>query len=120
MLVLRIILRLKIVGSSTSTVLDVRGANSDVDAVWTPYSVKLDAFAGQTIRILIETGDKRRNSLVEAAVDDLAITTTSGGSDILMADFDASTEAFGYFDDAFRVTSQPAYSDGDFIADIRA
>ncbi len=68
-------LRVRIVsGSTTTTVLQRLGAATDVDALWTPASVSLNAFAGQTISILIEAADAGGASLVEAGIDDVRIT----------------------------------------------
>src|SRR5262249_19627596 len=70
-----VFLRVRIVsGSTTTTVFERLGAATDVDAVWTPASVSLNAFAGQTIRILIEAADAAGASLVEAGIDDVRIT----------------------------------------------
>lgn len=43
------------------------------NAVWTAASVNLDAYAGQTIRLLIEARDAGADSLIEAAVDDVRV-----------------------------------------------
>ena len=59
---------------TTATVFEQRGAATDRDAVWGTASVGLNSFAGQTISILIEAADAGNASLVEAAVDDVAIT----------------------------------------------
>ena len=67
-------LRVRIVGGTTATVFEQRGAATDRDAVWGTASVGLNSFAGQTISILIEAADAGNASLVEAAVDDVAIT----------------------------------------------
>ncbi len=60
--------------SGTTTVFESLGAASDRDAVWTPASVNVSSFAGQTIRIIFEAADASGASLVEAAVDDVSIT----------------------------------------------
>jgi len=68
-------LRVKVVGTTTSTVLEELGAANDDDAVWASSPpIDVSAFAGQTIRILIEAADASGASLVEAAVDDVKIT----------------------------------------------
>ena len=67
-------LRVKVVGATTATVYEKRGAALDVDAVWTPVSVSLEAFAGQTVRLVVEAADASGASLVEAAVDDVRVT----------------------------------------------
>jgi carboxypeptidase T len=43
------------------------------NAVWTPASINLDAYAGQTVRITIEAADNGPDSVVEAAVDDVSV-----------------------------------------------
>lgn len=65
--------RVRVVGATTSTVLERLGAATDVDAVWTGGSANITSFAGQTIRIRIEAADASTASLVEAAVDDVRI-----------------------------------------------
>jgi aminopeptidase S len=45
-----------------------------VDAAWTTASVRLTAFAGQTVQILMEAADAGTESLVEAEMDDVRIT----------------------------------------------
>ena len=49
------------------------GADND-DAAWATATVSLNAFAGQTVRIVIEAADAATASLVEAAIDDVRIT----------------------------------------------
>ncbi|NJL28707.1 MAG: hypothetical protein HC897_12860 [Thermoanaerobaculia bacterium] len=67
-------LRVKVVGATTTTVLEELGAANDDDAVWAASgSISLNAYAGQTVRILIEAADASTASLVEAAVDDVRI-----------------------------------------------
>jgi hypothetical protein len=67
-------LRVRVVGATTSTVFEELGAANDDDAVWATHTASLNAFAGQTVRILIEAADASTASLVEAAVDDVRIT----------------------------------------------
>jgi hypothetical protein len=67
--------RVRVVGTTTNTVVfQTLGAATDLDAVFAAHSVSLNAFAGQTIRIVIEAADAATASLVEAAVDDVRIT----------------------------------------------
>ena len=63
-------LRIKIIGSSTSTVFERLGAASDVDGAWQSASINLSSYAGQSIRILIEAADNGTASLIEAAVEE--------------------------------------------------
>jgi len=67
-------LRVKVVGSTTSTVLQELGATNDDDAAWASFSGSISSFAGQTVYLLIEAADASGASLVEAAVDDVSIT----------------------------------------------
>jgi hypothetical protein len=68
-------LRVQVIGSTTSTVFQELGAANDDDASWATASADISAFAGQTVRILIEAADASGASLVEAGVDDLSITS---------------------------------------------
>ena len=43
------------------------------NAVWTPVSLNLDAFAGQTVHIHVQAADGGPDSLVEAAIDDIRV-----------------------------------------------
>jgi hypothetical protein len=63
----------KVVGATTSTVLKELGSGANDNAVWAAGSADVTAFAGQTVRILIEAADAGSTSLVEAAVDDVKI-----------------------------------------------
>jgi len=67
-------LRVTAVGSSSQVVFEELGAGDDDDAVWDTASVSLNAFAGQTIYLLIEAADASGGSLVEAGIDDVEIT----------------------------------------------
>jgi hypothetical protein len=49
------------------------GAPTNRNAVWTPVTVNLDAFAGQSVRVLIEACDCAGDSLLEAVVDDVRV-----------------------------------------------
>ena len=49
------------------------GNRSPRNAVWTPVTVSIDAFAGQSVRILVSAADLGNDSLVEAAIDDLRV-----------------------------------------------
>jgi extracellular elastinolytic metalloproteinase len=67
-------LRVSVVGTTTAVVFQELGAATNDDAVWANTTVSLNAFAGQTVRILVETSDASTASLVEAAIDDVKIT----------------------------------------------
>ncbi len=105
-------LRVRVVGDTTATVFNVSGANVDVDAAWTPYTVSLNSFAGQTVYLLIEAADGANATLVEAAIDDLSVTASAPSPTLLSAAFDGGADGFVYADDAFRETAQPDYADG--------
>ena len=65
--------RVKVIGSTTSTVLEELGSTLNDDAAWATGSVNITSFAGQTVRIQIEAADASTASLVEAGVDDVKI-----------------------------------------------
>ena len=66
-------LRVSIVGTTQASVFQELGNTNDDDGVWATATVDLSAFAGQTIRILVEAADAAGASLVEAAIDDVKI-----------------------------------------------
>jgi extracellular elastinolytic metalloproteinase len=69
-------LRVRIVsGTTTTTVFQRLGAAQNVNGAFVATSVSLNAFAGQTINILIEAADAAGASLVEAGVDDVRIVS---------------------------------------------
>jgi extracellular elastinolytic metalloproteinase len=67
-------LRVSVVGATTSVVFQRLGSATDVDGAWASASASLNAFAGQTVRLLIEAADAGTASLVEAGIDDVRIT----------------------------------------------
>jgi hypothetical protein len=67
-------LRVSIVGATTTVVFQRLASATDVDGAWAAASANLTAFAGQTVRILIETADAGTASLVEAGIDDVRIS----------------------------------------------
>ena len=67
-------LRVTVLGRTRTVVFEERGGGVDDDGAWASASVSLDAFAGQTVRVLIEAADGGRLGLVEAGVDDLRVT----------------------------------------------
>jgi hypothetical protein len=67
-------LRVSVVGpSGSATVFEERGAAAQHNAVWSQTSVSLSSFAGQTVYLVIAAADAAGASLVEAAIDDIAI-----------------------------------------------
>jgi hypothetical protein len=67
-------LRVSVVGGTTSVVFQRLGSATDVDGAWASASASLNAFAGQTVRLLIQAADAGTASLVEAGIDDVRIT----------------------------------------------
>jgi extracellular elastinolytic metalloproteinase len=67
-------LRVSVVGNTTSVVFQRLGAATNVNAAWATATASLNAFAGQTVRILVEAADAATASLVEAGIDDVRIT----------------------------------------------
>ena len=65
--------RVRVVGTTTATVFESLGAATNRNGAWTAASASLNAFAGQSVRILIEAADASTASLVEAGVDDVRI-----------------------------------------------
>ncbi|MEZ4712848.1 MAG: M14 family zinc carboxypeptidase [Caldilineaceae bacterium] len=72
-------LRVKVVGASTSTVLEELGAADNDNGVWETFSADISAFAGQTVYLQIEAADAAGGSIVEAGIDDVRITATGSG-----------------------------------------
>ncbi|MGC5010301.1 M14 family zinc carboxypeptidase [Streptosporangium sp. DT93] len=67
-------LRVKVVGSSTTQVFQQLGSAANRNGAWATANVDISAFAGQSVRILVEAGDASGASLVEAGIDDVKIT----------------------------------------------
>jgi trimeric autotransporter adhesin len=66
--------RVRVVGTTTVTVLNIAGAATNVAATFATTTADISSFRGQTIRILIDVADAGTASLIEAAVDDVKIT----------------------------------------------
>ncbi|TAH53330.1 MAG: zinc carboxypeptidase [Chloroflexota bacterium] len=66
--------RVKIIGNTTTTPIQVLGAASNRNGAWTNYTANLTSFAGQTIRLQVECSDTSPASLVECGVDTISIT----------------------------------------------
>ncbi|HEX5780362.1 MAG TPA: M14 family zinc carboxypeptidase [Solirubrobacteraceae bacterium] len=65
------------VGTNPTTWLWTRsGAATNLNGAWSTTTTSLNAFAGQTIRIVFEAADASTASLVEAGVDDVRITSS--------------------------------------------
>jgi hypothetical protein len=67
-------LRVSVVGATTSVVFQRLASATNVNGAWATASASLNAFAGQTVRLLIEASDAGTASLVEAGIDDVRIT----------------------------------------------
>ncbi|HLG16045.1 MAG TPA: M36 family metallopeptidase [Blastocatellia bacterium] len=68
-------LRVSIVsGTTTTQVFQRLGQAVNVNGAWASTSVSLNAFAGQSVRILISAADASTASLVEAGIDDVRVT----------------------------------------------
>ncbi|MEV4899221.1 zinc carboxypeptidase, partial [Nonomuraea sp. NPDC055795] len=67
--------RVRVVSGSTNTVvLQQLGSAANRAGAWQPATINLSSFAGQTVRLLVETADAGTASLIEAGVDDVKIT----------------------------------------------
>lgn len=103
-------LRVTVVGNTSQVVLEELAAADTDAATWASLNASLNAFAGQTVYILIEAADNGGGSLVEAAIDDVRITaggtiptptptaTPSSGSPTLLSPANGSTIAKTVFD----------------------
>jgi carboxypeptidase T len=69
-------LRVKVVGTTTATVLEELGAANNDNGAWATSNINLNAFAGQTVRIVVEAADAGTGSLVEAAIDNVRVAAT--------------------------------------------
>ena len=68
-------LRVRVLSGSTSTVVyQALGSATNVNGAWGARTASLSAFAGQTVRIVVEAADASGASLVEAGVDDVRVT----------------------------------------------
>ncbi len=63
-----------VAGTTTTTVFTQTGGATNRAAAWQTADVDLSAYAGQSIRLLVEAADTGTASLVEAAVDNVTIT----------------------------------------------
>jgi len=67
-------LRVFVVTGSSTQVFQQLGAASNRAGAWATATVSLNGFAGQTIRLRVDTADAGTASLVEAGIDDVLIT----------------------------------------------
>ena len=64
------------VGGQTTWVYMRTGAATNLNGAWGNAGASLNAWAGQSIQIVVEAADASTASLVEAGVDDVRITGT--------------------------------------------
>lgn len=69
----------RIVGSTTQTIFEERGASNTDGGVWEVVNADVSDFAGQTVTFLIEAADNGNGSIVEAGIDDFLVEATTGG-----------------------------------------
>jgi aminopeptidase S len=69
-------LRVRVAGSTTTTVLNQTASATNRSATWQTATINISAHAGQTVRILIDAADAGTASLIEAGVDALKITAS--------------------------------------------
>jgi hypothetical protein len=67
-------LRVTVVGTTSLVVFSQAGVSVNRSAAWTTRTADITAFAGQTVRILVEAADNGSGSLIEAGLDDVTIT----------------------------------------------
>lgn len=68
-------LRVQVVdGATVTTVFEKQGTASDVLGVWKTANADLSAFAGRSVRLLVEARDGGAPTLFEAQVDDLVVS----------------------------------------------
>ncbi len=65
--------RVRVIGNTTTTLLDLPATATLRSAVWTALTADLSAFAGQTSALVVEAADNAGGSVVEAAIDDVVI-----------------------------------------------
>lgn len=106
-------LRISVIGSTTQTVLIDEGDSYHRQAEWLPIGASLEAFAGETIYILVEIEEEvdGDGALLEAGIDDVQIAAYET---VLYATFDSDSEGFTYQDDTFRDTNEPDYATGSY------
>jgi aminopeptidase S len=65
----------RVVGpNGSTTVLDQAGAASNRAASWQTQTADVSAYAGQSVRVVVEAADAGTASLIEAGVDSIKIT----------------------------------------------
>jgi len=67
-------LRVGVVGSTSTVVFQELGAATNDAASYATATTNITAFAGQTVRILVQAADAATGGLVEASFDNVVIT----------------------------------------------
>ncbi|MEU8383414.1 S8 family peptidase [Streptosporangium sp. NPDC048865] len=67
--------RVRVVGATTTTVLNQTGAASNRAAAWATATANISGHAGQVVRVVVDAADASGASLVEAGIDDVRITS---------------------------------------------
>ncbi|MER5650823.1 S8 family peptidase [Streptosporangium sp. NPDC002524] len=67
--------RVRVVGTTTTTVLNQTGAASNRAAAWATATANVSGHAGQVVRVVVDAADASGASLVEAGIDDVKITS---------------------------------------------
>lgn len=68
-------IRVRVVGTTTTTVLNQTGAASNRAAAWATATANVSGHAGQVVRVVVDAADASGASLVEAGIDDVRITS---------------------------------------------
>ncbi len=102
-------LRLAVVGSTSQVLFEELGAANNDDGAWAINNVGMDAFAGQTVHLLISAADGDAESLVEAAIDDVMVVAT-GINQIPVADPQSLST---HEDESLAITLTGSDPDGD-------
>lgn len=69
-------LRVKVIGSTTSTVFQELGSTANDNGSWVQYTADISSFKGQSVQLQVECADVSTPSLVECGVDTITITGT--------------------------------------------
>ncbi len=113
-------LRVTLVAGAVEQVILSETGNSAVrSAAWTPLSVDVTAFAGQDVQLWVEAADAGSPSLVEAGIDDIAVTADPIGDD---GDGIANANDLDSDNDSIPDVVEAGLSDadGDFMVDNAA
>lgn len=74
--------RVTIIGETRAVLVEESYATNDVTpGEWKRYTEDISEFSGQTVQILFEAADRVYGSTIEAAVDDVSVSTTMRSSE---------------------------------------